>query len=235
MTDYEKYLRLDRFPLASRPGCGEGIVVKAILRAVDRVGLKGDEICLVSGISAPGLALDFLAVNTLDAATGQALPVAVRAKIARPDMNVIVVEQDDGATPMGGKPLVDAARRNLDITVVLLSPWIHGTPGRIGPRVDVAALAADAGANFVARETVAKPLAVDKLVERALRKQGFSLVEVVTPFPTGDRRDAAAMIRALEEHSVPRGCLARLGDEKRAGAIVTGVFVDASTREYPAD
>jgi 2-oxoglutarate ferredoxin oxidoreductase subunit beta len=240
VTDYDKYLRLDRFPLASRPGCGDGIVLKAILRAVDRIGLTGQEICLVSGNSSPSRALDYLDSNTHHAARGHAFPFATGVKIARPDMTVVVVEQDGDATGIWGKHLVHAARRNIDITLVLLSSRIHGTAGGIEPGIDFVALAAGAGASFVARETVAKPLALDRLIERALRKRGFSLVEVVTPCPaTHERRgeawNAAATVRALEERSVPRGRLVGLDDEARADAIVTGVFVDASKRDCTAD
>jgi len=200
VTDYDKYLRLEKFPLIWCPGCGDGIVLKAMLRAIDRIGLDRDEICMVSGIGCSSRTSGYVDVNTLHTTHGRALTFATGVKMARPDMTVIVVTGDGDATAIGGNHFIHAARRNIDITVVLYNNWIYGmtggqaspaTPagdlaatapyGALEPNFDIAALAAGAGASFVARETVAKPLMLDKLIERAIRKKGFSLIEAMVP------------------------------------------------------
>jgi 2-oxoglutarate ferredoxin oxidoreductase subunit beta len=89
----------------------------------------------------------------------------------------------------------------------------------------------------VARETVAKPLVLDKLIERAIRKKGFSLVEVMTPCPTTYGRlnkagDAVEMTAWLKEHSVPVAKAETLSPEERASAVLTGVLVDRDKPEY---
>jgi len=256
VTDYAKYLRLEKFPLIWCAGCGDGIVLKAILRAVDRIGLDRDEICMVSGIGCSSRTPGYVDVNTLHTTHGRALTFATGVKMARPELTVIVVTGDGDATAIGGNHFIHAARRNIDITVILYNNWIYGmtggqvspaTPtgdrastapfGSIEPNFDIAALAAGAGASFVARETVAKPLLLDKLIERAIRKRGFSLVEAMTPCPTTYGRlnkagDAVAMTAHLKQHSVSQAKAETLSPEERASAIVTGVLVDRDKPEY---
>lgn len=256
MTEYSKYLRLDKFPLIWCPGCGDGIVLKAILRAVDRIGLDRNEICMVSGIGCSSRTPGYVDVNTLHTTHGRALTFATGVKMARPDLTVIVVTGDGDATAIGGNHFIHSARRNIDITVILYNNWIYGmtggqvspaTPmgdrastapfGSIEPNFDIAALAAGAGASFVARETVAKPLLLDRLIERAIRKKGFSLVEVMTPCPTTYGRlnkagDAVEMTVYLREHAVSKAKAETLSEEQRQDAIVTGVLVDLDKPEY---
>ena len=256
MENYEKFLRLEKFPLIFCPGCGDGIVLKAILRAVDRVGLERDEICMVSGIGCSSRTSGYVDFNTLHTTHGRALTFATGVKMARPDLKVIVVTGDGDATAIGGNHFIHAARRNIDITVILYNNWIYGMtggqvspatpPGRFAstapfgsfePNFDIAALAAGAGASFVARETVAKPLLLDRLIEKAIRKKGFSLVEALTPCPTAYGRrnkagDAVDMVRDLKDRSVSVARAAEMTDGERADAIVTGVFVDVDKPEY---
>jgi 2-oxoglutarate ferredoxin oxidoreductase subunit beta len=258
MTDYAKYLRLDKFPLIWCPGCGDGIVLKAILRAIDTIGLDRDEICMVSGIGCSSRTPGYVDVNTLHTTHGRALTFATGVKMARPDLTVIVVTGDGDGTAIGGNHFIHAARRNIDITVILYNNWIYGmtggqvspaTPmgkkastavlGSIEPNFDIVALAAGAGASFVARETVAKPVILEKIIGRAIRKKGFSLVEVMTPCPTtyGRRNkagDAVEMVNYLKDRSVPISRAATLGAAEREEAIVTGVFVDVERPEYTA-
>jgi 2-oxoglutarate ferredoxin oxidoreductase subunit beta len=92
----------------------------------------------------------------------------------------------------------------------------------------------------VARETVAKPLILDKLIERAIRKKGFSLVEVMTPCPTTYGRlnkagDGVAMTRDLKVRSVAPAKLETMSAAERENAVVTGVFVDVEKPEYSAE
>jgi 2-oxoglutarate/2-oxoacid ferredoxin oxidoreductase subunit beta len=256
MQDYAKYLRSEKFPLIFCPGCGDGIVLKAILRAVDRIGLDRDRICMVSGIGCSSRTSGYVDANTLHTTHGRALTFATGVKMARPDLTVIVVTGDGDATAIGGNHFIHAARRNIDLTVILYNNWIYGmtggqvspaTPtgrfastapyGSIEPNFDIAALAAGAGASFVARETVAKPLLMDRLIEKAIVKRGFSLVEVLTPCPTAYGRrnragDAVEMVHDLQARSVPKARADQMTPEERGRAIVTGVLVDRDLPEY---
>jgi 2-oxoglutarate ferredoxin oxidoreductase subunit beta len=257
--DYAKYLRIEKFPLIWCPGCGDGIVLKAILRAVDRIGLDRNEICMVSGIGCSSRTTGYVDVNTLHTTHGRAITFATGVKMARPELTVIVVTGDGDATAIGGNHFIHAARRNIDISVILFNNWIYGmtggqaspaTPfgdrastapfGAVEPNFDISALAAGAGASFVARETVAKPLMLDKMIERAIRKKGFSMVEAMVPCPTtyGRRNkagDGAAMTQDLKRRAVSAAKAEKLPPEKLEDAIITGVFVDADKPEYTTE
>jgi 2-oxoglutarate ferredoxin oxidoreductase subunit beta len=256
MTEYNKYLRMEKFPHIWCPGCGDGIVLKAILRAIDRIGLTNDEICMVSGIGCSSRTPGYVDFNTLHTTHGRALAFATGVKMARPDLHVIVVTGDGDGTAIGGNHFIHAARRNLDITVLLYNNWIYGmtggqvspaTPfgdkgstapyGSIEPNFDIVELAMGAGATFVARETVAKPFLMDRVIEKAIRKKGFSLVELMTPCPTtyGRRNkagDAIRMTEYLKDHSASLARFEKLPDDKKADTLKTGVLADRERPEY---
>jgi 2-oxoglutarate ferredoxin oxidoreductase subunit beta len=256
MFDYSKYLRLDKFPLIWCPGCGDGIVLKALLRAIDRIGLKKDEITMVSGIGCSSRLPGYVDFNTLHTTHGRAIAFATGVKLANPEMKVIVITGDGDATAIGGNHYIHAARRNIDLTVILFNNNIYGmtggqvsptTPvgkrastapfGNFEPSFNVSGLAQAAGASFVARSTVQSPLRLEKLIERAIRRKGFSVVEVYTPCPTayGRRNKLGAgvdMIRELGENSVPVEKADKMSPEELEGKIITGVFVDVDRPEY---
>ena len=101
-TDYAKYLRTQYIPHIWCPGCGHGIVLKAILRAVERLGLDKDKVAFVSGIGCSSRAVGYVDFNTLHTTHGRALAFATGIKIARPDLHVIVASGDGDALAIGG-------------------------------------------------------------------------------------------------------------------------------------
>jgi len=255
--DYDEYLRLDKFPLFFCSGCGDGIVLKATLRAIDHIGLDKNKVMMVSGIGCSSRTSGYVDVNTLHTTHGRALTFATGIKMVRPDLHVIVVTGDGDCTAIGGNHFIHAARRNIDITVLLYNNWIYGmtggqvspaTPtgacastaqfGSIEPNFDIVRLAQGAGASFAARETVARPVPLERLIEQAIRRKGFSLVEILTPCPTTYGRhnkagDAVDMVEYLRTHSYSQARYAALEEgEDKDKAIVTGTFVDEERPEY---
>jgi len=95
--DYNKYLRPNKLPHIWCPGCGHGIVLKAMLRAIDKAGLEKDNIALVSGIGCSSRTPGYVDFNTLHTLHGRALPFATGIKLAKPEMKVIVVTGDGDA------------------------------------------------------------------------------------------------------------------------------------------
>jgi 2-oxoglutarate ferredoxin oxidoreductase subunit beta len=149
MFDYDKYLRLNKFPLIWCPGCGDGIVLKAMLRAIDRIGLEKDDITMVSGIGCSSRLTGYVDFNTLHTTHGRAIAFATGVKLANPKMNVIVVTGDGDATAIGGNHYIHAARRNLDLTVVLFNNQIYGmTGGQASPTTPVGLKARPPGATW---------------------------------------------------------------------------------------
>ena len=254
--DYEPYLRSRTLPHIWCPGCGNGIVVKALIRAVHRRGWSRDRVVVVSGIGCSSRTSGYLDFNTLHTTHGRALAFATGLKVARPDLHVIVVTGDGDALAIGGNHLIHAARRNMDLTVVLFNNQIYAmtggqyspaTPeeksastapyGQIEPVFDIAALAGAAGANLVARGTVYHARQLEEYIHRALGKEGFALVEAVTDCPTvyGRRNrmpSAAALLDFYKKAAVPVDKARTMSEEELAGRIVTGVLLERDRIGY---
>ncbi|HEX9974137.1 MAG TPA: 2-oxoacid:ferredoxin oxidoreductase subunit beta [bacterium] len=259
MFDYDKYLRLNKLPLIWCAGCGDGIVLKSMLRAIDRIGLSKDEICMVSGIGCSSRLTGYVDFNTLHTTHGRAIAFATGVKMVKPEMTVIVVTGDGDATAIGGNHYIHAARRNIDITVVLFNNNIYGmTGGQVSPTTpfgfkastapfgnvenpfNISGLAEAAGASFVARGTVYDAIKLDRMIEKAIRKKGFSVVEVMTPCPTAFGRrnrlgNGANMIKQLKEDSVAIEKASKMTEQELSGKVVTGILVDKELPEYTAN
>ncbi len=250
--DYEPYIRSGTFPHIWCPGCGNGIVVKAMVRAIHKMGWSRDEVVLVSGIGCSSRTSGYLDFNTLHTTHGRAIAFATGIKIVNPELKVIVVTGDGDALAIGGNHLIHAARRNMDLTVILFNNSIYAmtggqyspaTPegmmastapyGQIEPNFDIPKLAEGAGAAFVARSTVYHAVQLEGYIHRALGKSGFSLVEAVTDCPTvfGRRNRSPSPITFMEHYkknSVPLAKAEKMSPEGLTGKIITGVFVDRS-------
>ncbi len=253
----ETYFRPGRLPHLWCPGCGNGIILGAIIKAVDQEGLGKDEVALISGIGCSSRASGYVDFNTANTLHGRALPIASGLKMTRPDLHVIVASGDGDCTAIGGNHLIHAARRNIDLTLVVFNNSIYGMTGgqyspmtpkgsrattapylTIEPSFDLLALATAAGATFTARATTYHvPLLVDVL-RKGIRHEGFSIIEVVTACPTNFGRQnkfgaPAAMMEWQKEHFIPKAAWDKLDEEKRAGKYPIGVFVDRNdVREY---
>ena len=209
------------------PGCGHGVLMNVILRAVDRLELSPKETLFVSGIGCaawiPSPHFDFDTLHTLH---GRAVAFATGAKLVNPSLTTIVVSGDGDLLSIGGNHLIHAARRNIDLTVILANNFIFGmtggqsapttprgartvtAPGGVTERpIDACRLVLAAGAGYTARYPVTHPVALSTVIERAIRHRGFSLVEAVSPCPTQyGRHNGLADIPALYQE-VERRCV----------------------------
>ncbi|HPM60116.1 MAG TPA: 2-oxoacid:ferredoxin oxidoreductase subunit beta [bacterium] len=255
MFNYESYLRLDKFPLIWCSGCGDGIVLKSMIRAIDKLGLSKDDVCMVSGIGCSSRLTGYVDFNTLHTTHGRALTFATGIKMAKPRLHVIVVTGDGDATAIGGNHYIHAARRNIDITVILFNNFIYGmTGGQVSPctpkgkrastapygnfenAFNISGLAQAAGASFVARATVYNAVQLEKLIQRAIERKGFSLVEVLSPCPTAyGRRNREGtpvdMILQQKETTVSVAAAEKMSAEELEGKIITGVLTDVERPE----
>jgi 2-oxoglutarate ferredoxin oxidoreductase subunit beta len=116
--------------------------------------------------------------------------------------------------------------------------WGSTAPyGNLENSFDICGLAQAAGASYVARGTVYHAVQLDKLIEGAMRKKGFSVVEVLTPCPTyygrhNNQKNVVDMIKWQIENTVSAAKAARLAPETLQGKIVTGVLLDRDRPEY---
>ncbi len=256
-----EYLRHNKkFPHVWCPGCGNGIVMAALLRAIYRMELSKDEIVLASGIGCSGRMPTYLDFNTLHATHGRALTFATGVKLANPALHVVVIMGDGDATAIGGNHFIHAARRNLNLTAIIINNSIYGmtggqysptTPfgaksttsvyGHIEQAFSISELAVTAGASFVARSTVYHAELMDNLIELGIKKQGFSVIEVLSNCHVqyGRRNqlgDAVEMLKGFKQNTVTVERAARLSPEELKGKTTIGVLADrqlpVSTEEY---
>ena len=254
---HERYLRHSKeFPNIWCAGCGIGIVLAAIVRAVDSLQLDKNDVAMLSGIGCTGRMPVYVDFNTMHTTHGRALAFATGLKMVRPDMRVIVVMGDGDALAIGGNHFIHAARRNIGLTAIVVNNETYGmtggqysptTPtgvetttapyGHIEQPFPVAELAVTCGAAFVARSTVFHVQELEKFIVRAIAKDGFSVVEAVSYCHTtlghiNRWGTAADMMRRLKDDSVPLSRAEKMSDEALQGKIVRGVFADRELPEY---
>jgi 2-oxoglutarate/2-oxoacid ferredoxin oxidoreductase subunit beta len=255
MFNYDQYIRRDKFPLIWCAGCSDGIVLKALLRAIYKSQIPKDDICMVSGIGCSSRLPGYVDFNTLHTTHGRALTFATGIKMANPKLHVIVITGDGDATAIGGNHYIHAARRNIDLTVLLFNNYIYGmTGGQVSPTTpkskkastapfgnfenafNISGLAQAAGASFVARVGVFNTTLLENTILKAVQKKGFSLVEVMSTCPTAyGRRNregtAVDMIAWQKDNLVPQAKAEKMTPEEMEGKLVTGILVDIERPE----
>jgi len=171
-------------------------------------------------------------------------------------MKVITIMGDGDALAIGGNHFIHAARRNIGITAIVVNNAIYGmtggqysptTPirarastapyGNIEPPMPICELAQAAGATYVARSTVYHAIELDRYIEQAIRKNGFSLVEAVSYCHTTFGRmnklgTPTDMMRQLKDNSVSVNAVEKLSPEERETKIIRGVLHDVEKPEY---
>ena len=257
LPDEYKYLRAKKkFPHVWCPGCGIGIILGSIIRAIDSLGWRKDEICMVSGIGCTSRMPVYVDFNTLHTTHGRGLAFGTGVKMASPDLKIIAVMGDGDCLAIGGNHLIHAARRNIDISTIVVNNRNYGmtggqfsptTPenmiastspyGSIEPVFDVCKLVEAAGASFVARSTVYHVIELDNFIRKTLDKKGFSVTEVLSPCPTNFGRanrlgDAVKMMEDLRDDTVNRAQAGKMKPEELKGKTIRGIFVDRDIPEY---
>jgi 2-oxoglutarate ferredoxin oxidoreductase subunit beta len=249
----KQYIRERFFPHIWCAGCGHGTVLNGLLRAIEKLGMSKNEIVLVSGIGCSARISGYVDFHTLHTLHGRALAFATGVKLSRPELNLIVPMGDGDAVAIGGNHFIHAARRNIDITALVMNNRIYGmTGGQYSPlsgygtfattapfsnidhAFDVAQLAIGAGATFVGRTTTYHVQEMEKIIREAILHEGFSVVEILTPCPTYFGRknkegSAVDMARHLKEMTTPIGSKAK---QENPDLIERGIFVQKEMPEY---
>lgn len=255
---YADYLRKEAMPSVWCPGCGNGVIVRALIDAVKALEIDKDDVAVIGGIGCSGRTPYFLDFNTMHTTHGRAPAFATGLKMARPELHVILAMGDGDASGIGGNHLIHACRRNIDLTAVIFNNEIYGltggqvaptttagkrtttTPGgNTEPAFDICELVKAAGASFVARTTTFDFQQLSAYMTRAVAHEGFSVLEVMTPCPTYLGRlnqwdDPYATLSYVRDTTVP----VNLNEgEAEARAEVeqqrpTGIFVDRDQPKY---
>jgi 2-oxoglutarate ferredoxin oxidoreductase subunit beta len=255
--DYDKYLRPGKLPHIWCPGCGHGIVLKSLLRAIDKSGLTKDEICMVSGIGCSSRTPGYVDFNTLHTLHGRALAYATGVKLAKPELNVIIVTGDGDALAIGGNHFIHTCRRNIDMTILVYSNFIYGmtggqfsptTPvgalsntsryGNIEPVFDCCDLAKASGATFVARGTAYHTLELERTLLAAIKHKGTSVVEIIDECPvyygrSNKFKSVTQMMEDIEKNGTVSVKQAdKLPPEKVQGKLLRGILHQVERPEY---
>ena len=197
------YLRMDRMPHIWCPTCGIGTVVKCFASALGEAGADLDKTAIVSGIGCTGRVAGYMNLDAFHATHGRAIPFATGLKLGRPELEVVVFSGDGDLSGIGGNHFIHAARRNMDLLVILVNNFIYGmTGGQNAPTTPETArsstmpfgnfehpfnlphLAASCGATFVSRWTCLHIRRLTKSIRTALGRKGFRFIEVIAPCST---------------------------------------------------
>lgn len=251
-----KFIKKDSLPHMWCSGCGSGIALGAIVRAFEELGYEKENTVVVSGIGCWGKADDYLLTNALHVTHGRALTFATGIKAYNPKLNVVVLMGDGDGVTIGGNHLIHSARRNIDVTAIIVNNYNYGmtggqcsgtTPGENitsttvygNPEreIDICALAGVAGANYVARGTVYHGRKLKTLIKEALNKKGFSLVEIVSPCPThygrnNKMKSGVDMLRWIKEKGISTEKFSKLSNSQKEDFFEIGKLVDRDVPDF---
>jgi len=259
--NYDYYLRTDKMPTLWCWGCGDGIIMKAMIRAFAKLGWDKNDICIVSGIGCSGRFSSYIDANTVHTTHGRTVAYATGIKLANPDKHVIVVAGDGDGLAIGGNHTIHGCRRNIDINFVLINNFIYGltnsqvsptTPkgmwsvttqyGNIDPVFDACDLAIGAGATFVGRESVSEPIKLERMFIKGFEHKGFSFFDVHSNCHVNlGRKNKMAQAKQnmdwIEGNLIPKNKWDKLSKEeqyelKKQGKFPRGILHHIEEPEY---
>ncbi len=202
----DKLLRTERLPHIWCPGCGLGTLLGSFLRAVDYLVSKGvideKQLVVVTGIGCTGRLSAYVKLDGAHTPHGRAIPYAIGVKLGNPRLVPVVISGDGDIASIGGNHLIHAARRNMDLLVIMANNLNYAlTGGQMGPTTppgayttttprgnperpfDVARMVASIGGNYVARWSIHYPVQLEESIKKALPRRGFRFIEVVSTCP----------------------------------------------------
>jgi 2-oxoglutarate ferredoxin oxidoreductase subunit beta len=255
--NYDKYLRVNRMPTLWCWGCGDGVILKSVIRAIDTMGWDMKDVCVVSGIGCSGRFSSYIDCNTVHTTHGRAIAYATGIKLANPEKHVIVVTGDGDGLAIGGNHTIHGCRRNIDLNHILINNFIYGltnsqtsptTPqtmwtstahyGNVDPTFDAAKLADAAGASFVARESVLDPQKLEKVFIAGFKHKGYSFFDIFSNCHINLGRknkmgEAVQNLKWIEDQIVGKKKFDLLSDEEKIGKFATGILKQEEGRlEY---
>jgi 2-oxoglutarate ferredoxin oxidoreductase subunit beta len=185
------------------PGCGDFGVLNAVYNALRVKGYDTKDVVCVAGIGCSSRFPFFVSSYGFHGVHGRAMPIATGVKAANPALTVLALGGDGDGFAIGGGHFIHAARRNLDITYIIMDNAVYGlTKGQTSPTSAIGyvskstprgsldqalnplTLAIACGATFVARAFSGKPKELADLIVKGIEHKGFSLIDAYSPCPT---------------------------------------------------
>jgi 2-oxoglutarate ferredoxin oxidoreductase subunit beta len=185
------------------PGCGDYAVFSALQKSFGELELKPEETVIVSGIGCSGRVSHYFNTYSLHGTHGRAVPTATGVKTVRPDLTVLCVGGDGDGLSIGGGHIAPAARKNIDITYLLLDNSIYGlTKGQVSPttpetyttkttpygpleeNIEALPIFLAYDISFVARVNALNMKQMVSVITAAIRHKGMSIVYIISPCVT---------------------------------------------------
>lgn len=200
----DSLIRIDRLPHIWCTACGLGEVVGCFVKAVEQSDTPIDKHVVVSGIGCTGRVAGYLNLDSYHTTHGRPVAFASGIKLAKPELEVSVISGDGDLVTIGGNHLIHAARRNIDLNVIMVNNFNYGmTGGQFGGTTPTGArtttspygnfeqafnmlsLMKSSGASYVARWTTLHVRQLESSIEKAFALDGFSFIEVISPCHKG--------------------------------------------------
>jgi len=182
------------------PGCGDFGVLDALYKSLANLSVHPKDLVVVSGIGCSGRTPGFVKSYGFHSVHGRVLPVAMGIKLANPALQVIGAGGDGDGFAIGGGHIPHAARRNLDLTYLIMDNATYGltkgqysptsptgfqagsTPyGNIEQPLNPVAMLIAYGATFVGQGYSGKPRELADLIAKAMEHKGFAFLNVISP------------------------------------------------------
>ncbi|MEM2238241.1 MAG: thiamine pyrophosphate-dependent enzyme [Candidatus Caldarchaeum sp.] len=254
----DRLLRYERLPHIWCPGCGIGIVMAAYAEAIEASGIPPEKHVCISGIGCTGRVAGYMNLDSYHTTHGRPIAFATGLSLVKPDLEVTVISGDGDICTIGGNHLIHAARRNVDINVIMVNNFNYGmtggqhggttplgaktytTPyGNIETPFNIPYLLAAAGASFVARWTTLHVRQLINAIKHMMTVEGFAFIEVISPCPPtfGEFNkfpEAVDMMEYFRKHCVidHNADLSKIGIELKGEPLVVGNFVDRRRPSY---
>jgi 2-oxoglutarate ferredoxin oxidoreductase subunit beta len=250
-----KYLRPEHLPQIWCPGCGNGIIMRDIVQAIENLGLSRNDVIIVSGIGCAARSAGYMDFNTIHTTHGRAIAFATGIKLANPRLTVIVVAGDGDIAAIGGNHLIHAARRNVGMTVVVMNNDTYGmTGGQASPTTpkgkygttapygslersfDIASLAYGAGLLTPPGQRLS--CAANHQPDSGRHppqglfdhRRGQHLPDLLRP--QEQIRDAVEMLEWQRDHMVTVDKAAKMSPEELEGKLVLGLIHKTEYKEF---
>lgn len=241
------------------PGCGIGQIWHYSVKAIDELGLDKDKVLWVGGSGCTGRMATYWNRDYFHTLHGRAIGFATGAKLANPDLNILVHSGDGEAVAIGGNHLIQAARRNVDLNLIIVNNFNFGmtgsqfsptTPqgtrtatspfGNVERPFRLCELMKECGATYVARYTTAQPREVIKSIKKGIQNKGFSFTEIISQGPTcfgraNNMGDPGEMLDWFKEKSLSIEEAEGMTREEQSDYFVIGEFADREAPEFTTE
>lgn len=250
-----KYLRKGSLPHMFCPGCGAGQILNYFIYAIDDLKIDLDKLVMIGGVGCMSRGPAYLNLSAIHGIHGRNLPFATGIKLANPELTVAILMGDGGTAAIGGNHLIQAARRNLDVTVIVNNNGSYAmTGGQVSPMTpkgaitstttrgnlersfDLCKLVETAGGTYISRWTTAHSVQLINSIKKGLQHKGFSFIEVIGQCPTQygryvlGLRDPISNLNWLLENSLTIRQAEKMTEKELKDKILVG---DLLKKEMP--